>query len=271
MEKEIKIVTNEFGTVRYYLNGKKHREDGPAMESSDGTKRWFNNWRLHREDGPAVEYANGSKEWFINGEELSEEEFNNLYPQYEVVTNEYGTIRYYLNGELHREDGPAVEYANGDKFWIINGELHREDGPAIEYASGSKEWFINGNELTEQEFNRLYPQYEIVTNEYGTIRYYLNGELHREDGPAVEYTNGDKFWIINGKKHREDGPAIEFASGNKYWFINGEELTEQEFNKLYPQHNNLDDMKQQWFENGVKSDLAKEYWFNEFKSKIMGL
>jgi hypothetical protein len=47
-------------------------------------------------------------------------------------------------GELHREDGPAVEYASGGRLWYINGKLHREDGPAIEYLNGSGEWFING-------------------------------------------------------------------------------------------------------------------------------
>ena len=29
---------------------------------------------------------------------------------------------------------------------------HRENGPAVEYANGSKEWYINGKELTEAEF-----------------------------------------------------------------------------------------------------------------------
>ena len=37
---------------------------------------------------------------------------------------------------LHREDGPAIEYANGNKHWYLNGKLHREDGPAIENANG---------------------------------------------------------------------------------------------------------------------------------------
>ena len=38
---------------------------------SDGTKRWFLNGKLHREDGPAIEYPNGSKEWFLNDEEVT--------------------------------------------------------------------------------------------------------------------------------------------------------------------------------------------------------
>ncbi len=26
-----------------------------------------------------------------------------------------------------------------------------------------------------------------------------NGQLHREDDPAIEFTNGNKEWYINGK------------------------------------------------------------------------
>jgi hypothetical protein len=26
----------------------------------------------------------------------------------------------------------------------------------------------------------------------------LNGQLHREDGPAIEWTNGEMYWYING-------------------------------------------------------------------------
>ena len=47
-------------------------------------------------------------------------------------------------------------------------------------------------------------------------------EPHREDGPAILYYDGTKFWYKNGKYHREDGPAIEYsASGIKHWYING--------------------------------------------------
>ena len=59
---------------------------------------------------------------------------------------------WYLNGELHREDGPAIEYTSGSKYWYKNGKLHRLDGPAIEYANGDKRWYIEGNKLTEKEF-----------------------------------------------------------------------------------------------------------------------
>ena len=53
------------------------------------------------------------------------------------------------------------------------------------------------------------------------VVYKLNDKLHREDGPAVEHTNGDREYYINGKRHREDGPAVEYSNGNKGYYING--------------------------------------------------
>ena len=65
-----------------------------------------------------------------------------------------GTKRCFLNGKLHREDGPAIEWADGDKFWYLNNKLHREDGPAIVYNNGVKLWYLNGERHTEEEFNK---------------------------------------------------------------------------------------------------------------------
>jgi hypothetical protein len=42
---------------------------------------------------------------------------------------------------------------NGTRSWFLNGKLHREDGPAIEYEFGHKVWFLNGKSLTESEFD----------------------------------------------------------------------------------------------------------------------
>ena len=69
--------------------------------------------------------------------------------------DENGNRRWYLNGELHRIDGPACEYVDGTKYWWLNGELHRIDGPAVEYADGYKSWYLNGVEYTEEEYNEF--------------------------------------------------------------------------------------------------------------------
>ena len=75
--------------------------------------------------------------------------------------------------KLHRIDGPAVEWANGNKSYWVNGKRHRIDGPAIEWADGGKQ-------------------------------YWVDGKLHRLDGPAVEYANGHKSYWVDGKKLTEE-------------------------------------------------------------------
>ena len=55
----------------------------------------------------------------------------------------------------HRTDGPAVELANGTKFWCLNDICHREDGPAIEFNNGDKSWYLNGVKYTQKAFNKL--------------------------------------------------------------------------------------------------------------------
>jgi hypothetical protein len=82
-------------------------------------------------------------------------------------------------------------YPNGDKEWLLNGELHREDGPACEWANGTKKWF-------------------------------LNGDLHREDGPAVERANGDKHWCLNDEEVNPETIADLWLAKNIYCIYNPE-------------------------------------------------
>jgi hypothetical protein len=63
------------GTKYWYINGKRHRTDGPAIEDSNGYTAWYINDELHRTDGPAIEHSDGTKYWYINGEYLSEEQY----------------------------------------------------------------------------------------------------------------------------------------------------------------------------------------------------
>lgn len=87
---------------------------------------------------------------------------------------------------------------NGKLEWYLNDQLHRDDGPAIESLSGDKHWFIEG-------------------------------KRHRVDGPAIQWCDGTTEWFYNDKRHREYGPAVEYLSGIKQWFQHGKRLTGQEF------------------------------------------
>jgi hypothetical protein len=44
---------------------------------------------------------------------------------------------------------------------------------------------------------------------------------------------------LNGERHREDGPAVECSDGSRYWFLNGVEYTEKEFLKKTAKVNEL--------------------------------
>ena len=79
--------------IYYFKDGKKHREDGPAIVFENSDKNWYINGLRHREDGPAIEWSSGYKVWCIRG-------------------------------KRHRLDGPAVEKVNGEKAWYLNGEIH---------------------------------------------------------------------------------------------------------------------------------------------------
>ena len=50
------------------------------------------------------------------------------------------------------------------------------------------------------------------------------------DGRNVDI-EGNIFWYKDGLLHREDGPAIQFSDGFKLWYLNDIQKTEEEFNQ----------------------------------------
>lgn len=61
--------------------------------------------------------------------------------EYEI---EEGGKKYFVN-----------EYDGGDTFWYLYDELHRELGPAAEWANGEKTWYFHGERMnckSQEEF-----------------------------------------------------------------------------------------------------------------------
>ena len=56
------------------------------------------------------------------------------------------------NGQIHREDGPAVEYANGSVSWYNQGDNHRDDGPAIVHSYGRHLYYFNHIFYSKEEY-----------------------------------------------------------------------------------------------------------------------
>jgi len=106
----------------------------------------------------------------------------------DIYVNFHGDVYWFTPGTetLHRMGGPAVERADGGKFWYIDGKLHRKDGPAIEWADGSKEW-------------------------------HRNNKRHREGGPAYEGADGIKFWYLEDNVYTKEEHKAEMKKreGNK--------------------------------------------------------
>jgi hypothetical protein len=56
------------------------------------------------------------------------------------------------------------------------------------------------------------------------VEWRLGSLLHREDGPAIEWGDGDRSWYYYGKIHRLDGPSIETVTHFRHWHLYGERL-----------------------------------------------
>jgi len=66
--------TDEYGTKRWYQNGKLHRDNAPAVIWASGDEYWYQNGTLYRYDGPAVIFTDGTGYWYHHGKMLSEDE-----------------------------------------------------------------------------------------------------------------------------------------------------------------------------------------------------
>ena len=60
----------------------------------------------------------------------------------------------YNDSKLHCIGLPA-SLVYDDEWWFVDGELHREDGPAVLYSDGYKEWWIKGKQYTESDFKAM--------------------------------------------------------------------------------------------------------------------
>lgn len=109
--------TGPGGDIFWIKNGMIHRDDGPARVTKYGGKQWYVNDKRHRIDGPAVEWT-GTKEWWFNGVMHRDDG-----PAYESVhgesTYKTGVKIWVCMGQIHRLDGPAIERLDGTKKYFI--------------------------------------------------------------------------------------------------------------------------------------------------------
>ena len=126
-----------------------------TMTEHQGNKWWLDEQgKFGRTGAPAVIYSNGDREWWNHG----------------VQT---------------REEGPAVDRADGHKEWIVGGQyIQPNSGPSIVRADGTREWWLG----------------------YATAPY-----LHRTDGAAIERADGTKEYWLYGTRVTEEVWRAKFG------------------------------------------------------------
>jgi hypothetical protein len=159
--------------------------------------------------------------------------------------------------KIVRDDGAII--------WIKDGEIHKDDGPAIENETALPSWYKSGFRHTIEKINKEHLGFLVVDDLDSKNKnnvWYKNGVIHRDNEPAIEYENGTKIWFSNGKISRDNGPAIEYQDGTKVWFSNGKEHREDgpavEYSK---------DSKRlaRWFINGNECEMN---FLNKIQTKL---
>ena len=179
---EIDLDTGIELMVAYRLNGRRHRDEGPAVVKRDAEsgRIWWEEYRWHgrfHRDPTAGPAAIG----------------------YDTSADAAMSWDYWWRGKRHRLDGPAATCHFGAladlhivEEYYVHGKEHRDpaEGPA---------------------YIKRFPS-ETFARE---VRYYANGQLHREHGPATIFRNEKGLitlqeYYLRDMLHREpdEGPAL---------------------------------------------------------------
>jgi hypothetical protein len=240
-------------------DGVRHRVDGPAVEIAEGAElvmpchhreahsdecvTVYGPAGLHYRDGiwgspeqPGlvleaggrwedflgdVEIYGPAKLWYVNGQ-LNRADG----PAVQGGNAEH----WFRHGRAHREDGPASTWEDGTRVWYWDGSLHRIDGPAIEYANGPSEWWRrdvlhrNGGPavVVPDRVEDWLPDMHNFASTGWLPSPHVANEPWFIDGPA-------EIWIRDGRFHRDDGPAVVGPSGRREFWLEGERLSERSF------------------------------------------
>jgi hypothetical protein len=122
-----------------------------------------------------------------------------------------------------------------DTFWVIG---------LIFYAIMKEN---KKNRILKKEAQEAHKRLENLPRVDPPIEYFKESKLHRIDGPAVIWPDGNQYYYFNGEKHRFEGPAVIHDDGTKEWYINGVKYRSHEhpFN-IFRTHYNLSNNYEEW-------------------------
>ena len=129
-----------------------------------------------------------------------------------IVVDKYGTKFHYKDDELHKEDGPAVIYANGIVEYRIEGKRHREEGPAVVHLDAKEEYWIDGKKHRENA--------PAVIRADCVLEYWINGErvdVYRPDSFCFETNSREEALEWLDSKERPYCREMYLMEINAMW------------------------------------------------------
>ena len=199
--------------------GRFHREDGPAVIIGN-RREWWINGKRERLDGPAVEDDDIQYRCYYQ---------NNLKKRTDpslptlILKNR---VEYFdSQGRQHKDDGPAViDPDEGLEVYMKNGKLDRK-GNKPAYKSNTLEIYAENGIIGR---NGNLPA--VIKED--SVEYYTDGKLGRPDAPGIVYENGSEEYYTDGKLGRKTGPAIINEAGGETYALDGKTFkTKEDFDK----------------------------------------
>lgn len=145
-------------TIWRTLDGRaNHRLDGPAYIRNDRLEYWINN-TFYTPD----EYLDYIKKFYprfydkVYYDMIGQFTIKSFPKSHGAINNhEYYTLWKTVDGNLHRENGPAIEFWIGPtkNVYYKNGEMHRTNGPAfIDAHDALYEYYLNDIQYSLKDY-----------------------------------------------------------------------------------------------------------------------
>lgn len=149
----------------------------------------------------------------------------------EALGNHKNIIEANISVLFWHDNKTGLESNRTIKDWVFQFECNEKDWEKFFKIYFNTPIAIGRNRGVPSDFTGLYKYIDPDRN-FFELYWYVNGKLHKEDGPASIYSNGQQNWVVNSKRHRIGGPACQYLDGHKEWYIDGKCYSENEYWKL---------------------------------------
>lgn len=136
--------------------------------------------------------------------------------------------------EIYKPNLPAFQHLKAKQYAIWSKSIHTETynieqhtaRVQAEEEAATLFWNNVRSRFPQhlKDISHLYPCKENLEPWFDVVKMPIWNFQKKMNSECIIDDEGAKHWMVGGKHHREDGPALEFVDGTKYWYINDQEL-----------------------------------------------